>query len=56
MTPVLVECTVYGWEIGDTVVYTLEVAPVLGSSLGGSRKFKGGDGVGVLGNNLSNYR
>ena len=27
-----------------------------GSSPGGSREFEGGDGVGVLGNNLFNYR
>ena len=29
---------------------------LLGSSPGGSREFEGGDGVGVLGNNLFNYR
>ena len=34
MTPALVECTVYGWEIGDTIVYTLEVVPALEKSPG----------------------
>ena len=29
---------------------------LLGSSPGGSRKFEGGDGVGIFGNNLFNYR